>query len=264
MFFLFLGKMDFKQNLSFSPSEPIGFLSYNDKDIEKSELIRLLKNVYCQNIGIQLSHITDMKVLHFFYNRLELKKPFKYSLEEKQSILDEIARIQLFETFCNQKFNVLKRFGIDGCESAVLALKSIVKAGPKLGADRIVVGLAHRGRINVFANILEKPLKTIFDEFQGNTTFSMNYYGNSGDVKYHLGASYKYQDVDTKKLIELNVLPNPSHLEAVTSVVLGYTRALRDTLPSEKHRQILPIIIHGDASFAGQVKLLIVIYRFTE
>ncbi|XP_053993456.1 2-oxoglutarate dehydrogenase, mitochondrial-like isoform X2 [Hylaeus volcanicus] len=227
--------MDFNQSASHSPSEPLGFVSHLEKDLQISELTKFLESVYCQNIGIQLSHINDMKVLHFFYSRLELKDPFKYCLKAKQLLLDDIARIQLFESFCNKKFKVLKRFGIDGCESTVLALKSIIKLGPKLGAYRMVVGLAHRGRINVFANILKKPLTSLFNEFEGNTTFSLDHY-----------------DVDIKKLIELIVLPNPSHLETVTSVVLGYTKALQDTLPCENIQQVLPIILHGDASFAGQ------------
>lgn len=216
------------------------------------DVIQRLQKIYCRSIGVELSHIKDQNILNFIYQRIEQLSMVPFSSEKKQKLFDCIAKTELFENFCNLKYNVVKRFGIQGCESVIAAVKQIVEHSVLMDVEHVVIGCSHRGRINLLANVLSKPLHQIFKEFNGETGFSLEQWGKSGDVKYHLGAQSIYVDEKTAKQVSLHVMPNPSHLEATNPVTLGYVRAVQDMLGPENSCKVLPLLLHGDASFSAQ------------
>ena len=215
------------------------------------ELYDTLRATYCGDVGLEYMHIADTEERRFLQDKFESPgDTIQFTDEGKKAILAAVIRGEQFEAFLGKKYVGTKRFGLDGGESMIPALEAVIKYGGQTGVREIIYGMAHRGRLNVLANVMAKPYKAIFHEFQGGSS-NPDDVGGSGDVKYHLGTSTD-RDFDGIE-VHMSLVPNPSHLEAVNPVVLGKTRAqqaIRDDLP--KHAQVLPVLIHGDAAFAGQ------------
>ncbi|MGV9008356.1 2-oxoglutarate dehydrogenase E1 component [Brevundimonas sp.] len=228
------------------------------------EVLEILKRTYCGNIGIQFMHIAEPEEKSWLQQRFEGPDKFEqnaFTREGKLAILNKLIEAEGFERFLHKRFPGTKRFGLDGGEAAVPALEQMIKRGGALGVDEIVIGMAHRGRLNTLAAVMGKPYRAIFHEFQGGSTVPSDIEG-SGDVKYHMGASSDRSfDGNT---VHLSLTANPSHLEIVNPVVLGKARAkqafdIREAnvgVPEEQwaldRTKVMPLLIHGDAAFAGQ------------
>jgi 2-oxoglutarate dehydrogenase E1 component len=215
------------------------------------EIVDILRANYCGNVGLEYMHIADVEERRFLQDRMEGKdKEIIFTPEGKKAILTKVVHAEQYEKFLGRKYVGTKRFGLDGGESMIPALEAVIKYGGQLGVREIVYGMAHRGRLNVLANVMAKGFRVIFHEFSGGTANPEDV-GGSGDVKYHLGTSTDREFDGTK--VHMSLVPNPSHLETVDPIVLGKVRAqqmVRDDL--DKHEQVLPVLIHGDAAFAGQ------------
>src|SRR5580693_4027976 len=216
------------------------------------QIVAILQRTYCQTLGIEFMHISDPRQKGWIQERIEgPDKEITFTREGKRAILNKLVEAEGFEKFCDVKFTGTKRFGLDGGESMIPALEQIIKRGGALGVKDIALGMAHRGRLNVLAHVLAKPHRAIFHEFKGGSS-SPDDADGSGDVKYHLGASSD-REFDGNK-VHLSLTANPSHLEIVNPVVLGKVRAKQDQLGAtpEDRRMAMPLLISGDASFAGQ------------
>ena len=216
------------------------------------QIIAILRRTYCQTLGVEFLHISDGAQKGWIQERIEgPHKEITFTREGKRAILNKLVEAEGFEKFCDVKFTGTKRFGLDGGESMIPALEQIIKRGGALGVRDIVIGMAHRGRLNVLAQVMGKPHRAIFHEFKGGSS-TPNEIEGSGDVKYHLGASSD-REFDQNK-VHLSLTANPSHLEIVDPVVLGKVRAKQDQLGAtrEDRTMVMPLLIHGDASFAGQ------------
>ena len=222
------------------------------------ELVQILHANYCGKVGLEYMHLADVEERRFLQDRMEgADKEIEFTPEGKKAILQAVVRGEQYEKFLGKKYVGTKRFGLDGGESMIPALEAVIKYGGQLGVREIVYGMAHRGRLNVLANVMGKPYKVIFHEFSGGTANPEDV-GGSGDVKYHLGTSTDREFNGIK--VHMSLMPNPSHLETVNPVVLGKVRAYQtihddigdDIGPGAKHKQVLPVLIHGDAAFAGQ------------
>jgi 2-oxoglutarate dehydrogenase E1 component len=216
------------------------------------EIVGILRRTYCQTLGVEFLHISDGAQKGWIQERIEgPDKEISFTREGKRAILNKLVEVEGFEKFCDLKFTGTKRFGLDGSESMIPALEQIIKRGGALGVQQIVIGMAHRGRLNVLAQVMGKPHRAIFHEFKGGSS-TPNEIEGSGDVKYHLGASSDREFDDNK--VHLSLTANPSHLEIVDPVVLGKVRAKQDQLGAtrEDRTMVMPLLIHGDASFAGQ------------
>ena len=215
------------------------------------QLIATLRANYCGNVGLEYMHIADVEERRFFQDRMEgVDKGIEFTQNGKKAILAKVIEAETFENFLAKKYVGTKRFGLDGGESMIPALEAVIKYGGQLGLKEIVYGMPHRGRLNVLANVMAKPYRVIFHEFSGGSA-NPDDVGGSGDVKYHLGTSTD-REFDGIS-VHMSLVPNPSHLEAVDPVVLGKVRAqqvVRDDLA--EHNQVLPVLLHGDAAFAGQ------------
>jgi 2-oxoglutarate dehydrogenase E1 component len=215
------------------------------------DLVAILRANYCGKVGLEYMHIADVEERQFLQSRLEgADKSIDFTPEGKKAILAAVIRGEQYEAFLGKKYVGTKRFGLDGGESMIPALEAIIKYGSQKGVKEIVFGMAHRGRLNVLANVMAKPYKVIFHEFSGGTANPEDV-GGSGDVKYHLGTSTD-REFDGVK-VHMSLVPNPSHLETVNPVVLGKVRAtltMRDDLVEMD--EVLPVLLHGDAAFAGQ------------
>ncbi|MBV9991221.1 MAG: 2-oxoglutarate dehydrogenase E1 component [Alphaproteobacteria bacterium] len=214
-------------------------------------IVEILKRTYCGRIGYEFMHINDPEQKDWLQRRIEgPDKEIAFTQEGKRAILNKLIEAEGFEKFCGLRFLGTKRFGLDGGESMIPALEQIIKRGGSLGVKEIVLGMSHRGRLNVLANVMSKPYRQLFHEFQGGSAKPSEVQG-SGDVKYHLGASSD-REFDGVK-VHLSLTPNPSHLEAADPVVLGKARAKQSQLQDCDNRgSVLPLLIHGDAAFAGQ------------
>jgi len=216
------------------------------------EILAILRRTYCQTLGVEFMHISDPAQKSWMQERIEgPDKEITFTREGKRAILNKLVEAEGFEKFCDLKFTGTKRFGLDGAESMIPALEQIIKRGGALGVKQIVVGMAHRGRLNVLAQVMGKPHRAIFHEFKGGSS-TPNEVEGSGDVKYHLGASSD-REFDGNQ-VHLSLTANPSHLEIVDPVVLGKVRAKQDQLGGtrEDRTMVMPLIISGDAAFAGQ------------
>jgi 2-oxoglutarate dehydrogenase E1 component len=215
------------------------------------QMVQLLKRTYCGRIGYEFMHITDPEQKDWLQRRIEgPDKEISFTPEGKRSILNKLIESEGFEKFSGTRFLGTKRFGLDGGEAMVPALEQIIKRGGQLGVTEIVLGMSHRGRLNVLANLMGKPYRQIFHEFQGGAAQPSDVEG-SGDVKYHLGASSD-REFDGKR-VHLSLTANPSHLEAEDAIVLGKARAKQQQLGDITTRsKVLPLLLHGDAAFAGQ------------
>src|SRR5437868_13627475 len=215
------------------------------------QMVELLQRTYCGRIGYEFMHIIDPQEKDWLQRRIEgPDKEISFTPEGKRSILNKLIEAETFEKFSALRFVGTKRFGLDGGEAMIPALEQIIKRGGQLGVKEIVLGMSHRGRLNVLANVMAKPYRQIFHEFHGGSANPSDIEG-SGDVKYHLGASSD-REFDNR-CVHLSLTPNPSHLEAVDPVVLGKARAKQNQLNDDEARaSVLPLLIHGDAAFAGQ------------
>ena len=214
-----------------------------------SQILKILKKTYSSNIGYEFMHMGDPDEKTWIRNRIEgPEKEIKFTDNGKKAILKKIVEAEGFEKYLHVKFVGTKRFGLDGGESLIPALEQIIKRGGSLGAKEIKIGMPHRGRLNVLANVMGKPYKAIFSEFFGKSATAKKDFG--GDVKYHLGASSN-REFDGNS-VHISLTDNPSHLEAVNPVVLGQVRAKQFFHSDIKRKKVIPVLLHGDAAFAGQ------------
>jgi 2-oxoglutarate dehydrogenase E1 component len=214
------------------------------------DIVAMLKQTYCQSIGVEYTHIRNQKVVKWIQDRMEsTRNTPNFNIAQKKRILEEISKAVVFENFLHTKFVGEKRFSLEGVESTIPAINAIIEKGAELGIEEFVIGMAHRGRLNVLANILKKTYEDIFTEFEGKEFDADALFG--GDVKYHLGYSSNVMTRDGHK-VHLSLTPNPSHLETVGAVAEGITRAKLDKTHDKDPKKIAPIIIHGDAAVAGQ------------
>ncbi|WP_226579447.1 2-oxoglutarate dehydrogenase E1 component [Acuticoccus sediminis] len=214
------------------------------------QMIDILERTYCQTMGVEFMHISDGYEKGWLQERIEgPDKGIAFTLEGRKAILNKLVEAEGFEKFLGIKYTGTKRFGLDGGEAVIPALEQIIKRGGNLGVRDIAVGMAHRGRLNVLAQVLGKPLRAIFHEFKGGS-FKPDEVEGSGDVKYHLGASSD-REFDGNS-VHLSLTANPSHLEIVDPVVLGKVRAKQDQLNDTERMKVLGLLLHGDAAFAGQ------------
>ena len=215
-----------------------------------NEILPVLQRNYCGKVGLEYMHINDLEERRFLQERMEGRDAeIRFTPEGKQAILAKVIEGEQWEHFLARKYVGTKRFGLDGGESMIPALEAVIKYAGMGGVEDIVFGMAHRGRLNVLANVMGKPYRAIFSEFAGGATNPADV-GGSGDVKYHLGTSSD-REFDGVK-VHLSLLPNPSHLEAVNPVVLGKARAQQVARGDEHGNTVLPVLLHGDAAFAGQ------------
>lgn len=212
-------------------------------------IIAHLKRCYAANVGIEFKYISDQKKVDFLTREMEQEFLQPLSLDKKKRILEKLNQGVIFEKFLHTKYVGQKRFSLEGGETTIAALDAIINTSALLGVKEVVIGMAHRGRLNVLANIMGKTYEQIFSEFEGTAIPDQTM--GSGDVKYHMGYGAEVETPE-KKSIHLKLMPNPSHLEAVDPVVVGFSRAKADVLTDSNFDQILPILIHGDASVAGQ------------
>ncbi|KUP94360.1 2-oxoglutarate dehydrogenase E1 component [Tritonibacter horizontis] len=214
------------------------------------QIVDIVKRTYCGTFALQYMHISDPEQSAWLKERIEgYDKEIRFTREGRKAILNKMVEAEGFEKFLHVKYMGTKRFGLDGGESLIPAMEQIIKRGGNLGIKDIVIGMPHRGRLSVLANVMQKPYKAIFNEFQGGS-FKPEDVDGSGDVKYHLGASSD-REFDGNK-VHLSLTANPSHLEAVNPVVLGKVRAKQDQMNDSDRTTVLPILLHGDAAFAGQ------------
>lgn len=229
-----------------------GFMSPDRHPRPLRDLIRRIQETYCASLGIEFMHIGDEEKTNFLRQKLETLEKYEFTNELKRKILVRTARSQLFENFCHTKFSTSKRFGLDGCETMIVGMKAITKKAAKENGNSIVIGMSHRGRLNVLVNVMHKPIQQMMSEFQGVTGFGGSEWGNTGDVKYHLGVEFDHLDENSNRYIHMAVLANPSHLETVNPVMVGQARAQQYWSGDRTRLKVLPIMLHGDASFAGQ------------
>ncbi|MCI1267959.1 MAG: 2-oxoglutarate dehydrogenase E1 component [Saprospiraceae bacterium] len=216
------------------------------------DIIARLQTIYCGSIGFEYTYIEDRQKRNWLRHQIESRKisdDYGLNLDQKKRILEKLNDAVIFEKFLHTKYVGQKRFSLEGGESLIPGLDAIINNGVELGVQEVVIGMAHRGRLNVLANIMKKTYEQLFNEFEGLAIPDLSF--GSGDVKYHLGFSSQTETISGKK-VQLKLAPNPSHLEAVNPVVEGLSRAKADLLYQSNYDKILPILIHGDAAIAGQ------------
>ena len=235
-------KEDFKRQIFLD-----GVLGLQYADL--NQILKILKKTYSSNIGYEFMHMGDPDEKAWIRNRIEGPDTnITFTENGKKAILNKIIQAEGFEKYLHVKFVGTKRFGLDGGESLIPALEQIIKRGGNLGAKEIKIGMPHRGRLNVLANVMGKPFKAIFSEFFGKTAGASKDF--EGDVKYHLGASSN-REFDGNS-VHISLTDNPSHLEAVNPVVLGQVRAKQFFHKDKERKKVIPVLMHGDAAFAGQ------------
>ncbi|WP_298850620.1 2-oxoglutarate dehydrogenase E1 component [uncultured Ruegeria sp.] len=214
------------------------------------QIVEIVKRTYCGTFALQYMHISNPEEAAWLKERIEgYGKEIAFTKEGRKAILNKMVEAEGFEKFLHVKYMGTKRFGLDGGEALIPAMEQIIKRGGALGLSDIVIGMPHRGRLNILANVMRKPYRAIFNEFQGGS-FKPDEVDGSGDVKYHLGASSD-REFDGNS-VHLSLTANPSHLEAVNPVVLGKVRAKQDQLGDTDRTRVMAILLHGDAAFAGQ------------
>ncbi|ADI38357.1 2-oxoglutarate dehydrogenase E1 component [Waddlia chondrophila 2032/99] len=242
-----LGVIGFKESELKTTFPTNGLLHKPEAPLQ--EMIDVLEAIYCSKIGVEYMGIQNLEMQHWIQKKIEPNKfQIALTIDQKRSILQHLNKSELFEVFLHTKYVGQKRFSLEGGETLIPILAALIDTGSGLDIEEFVIGMAHRGRLNVLSNILKKSYSLIFSEFEeGYIPLSFE---GSGDVKYHKGFSSKI-DLNGKK-IDIRLTPNPSHLEAVNPVVLGQVRAYQDSIGDEKREHSLPILIHGDAAIAGQ------------
>ena len=220
----------------------------NKQHSNVTEILNFLRERYCGPLGYEYMHISNPTERKWFRDRVETTDDFKFTQNGKEAILNKLIQAEGFEKFLHTKYVGTKRFGLDGGESLIPALEQIIKIGGQSKVKEVKIGMSHRGRLNVLANVLQKSYKRIFNEFAGEINSTSK--DDTGDVKYHLGASSN-REFDGNS-VHVSLTDNPSHLEAVNPVVLGQTRAKQFFHKDKERKKVIPILIHGDAAFAGQ------------
>jgi 2-oxoglutarate dehydrogenase E1 component len=216
------------------------------------DVIARLNEVYSSSIGVEYMHIWDHEQVNWIRDQIETPEQIKFTKEEKIRMLDRLCWSDHFEAFLAQKYATAKRFGLEGCEVLVVGMKEIIDTATEDGVENVVMGMPHRGRLNVLANVVRKPMEQIFSEFQGTASPDPDQdFSGSGDVKYHLGMSYQRPTVSGKN-VHLSLVANPSHLEAVNPVVEGKTRAKQHYAGDTDRKKSMSLLLHGDAAFSGQ------------
>jgi len=229
-----------------------GFLS-EDRPVQTLRaILSRLKQAYCGSVGYEYMHISDRNQCNWLRERIETATPRGYSKRRKLIMLDRLAWADLFEAFLSQKYSAAKRFGLEGAETLIPGMKELIDRAAELEVNSVVIGMPHRGRLNVLANVVRKPLEQIFSEFSSGVRPAVGaVYTGSGDVKYHLGTSYDRPTLRGSN-IHLSLVANPSHLEAVNTVVQGKVRAKQYYDKDVARARTLPLLLHGDGAFAGQ------------
>ncbi|XP_013188254.1 2-oxoglutarate dehydrogenase complex component E1 isoform X2 [Amyelois transitella] len=224
------------------------FIGEKEKALPLREILSRLEAAYCNNIGIEFMFINSLEQCNWIRQRMEPPNVTKMSPDQKRLILARLTRSAGFENFLAKKWSSEKRFGLEGCEILIPAMKQVIDVSTRLGVESIIMGMPHRGRLNVLANVCRKPLHQLFTQFAGLEAED----DGSGDVKYHLGTYIERLNRVTNKNIRLAVCANPSHLEAVDPVVQGKTRAEQFYRGDNEGKKVMSILLHGDAAFAGQ------------
>ncbi|KAG0262061.1 2-oxoglutarate dehydrogenase E1 component [Actinomortierella ambigua] len=237
---------DLDRTFSLGPGILPGFMSTGTNQTLR-QIVDHLKKIYCGSIGVEYIHIPDRDRCDWIRQRVEVPKPYEYTLEEKTMILDRLIWSDSFERFVAAKYPSEKRFGLEGGESLIPGMKALIDRSVEHGVESIIMGMPHRGRLNVLSNVVRKPHESIFSEFSGNSAND----GFSGDVKYHLGMNYE-RPTPSGKPVHLSLVANPSHLEAADGVVLGKTHAIQHYSNDNERTRSLAVLLHGDAAFAGQ------------
>ncbi|XP_053676683.1 2-oxoglutarate dehydrogenase complex component E1-like isoform X2 [Anopheles nili] len=224
------------------------FIGGKEKFLPLRDILGRLEKAYCNKIGVEFMFINSLEQCNWIRERFETPNIMNYSNDEKRLILARLTRATGFEAFLAKKFSSEKRFGLEGCEIMIPAMKEVIDVSTRLGVESIIMGMPHRGRLNVLANVCRKPLHQIFTQFAGLEAAD----DGSGDVKYHLGTYIERLNRVTNKNIRLAVVANPSHLEAVDPVVQGKTRAEQFYRGDGEGKKVMSILLHGDAAFCGQ------------
>jgi 2-oxoglutarate dehydrogenase E1 component len=261
---LFTSTNPVRKRRAYSPSLDIENYGLTEKDLDKMfeagaevglgttslrNIIAMLHQTYCRSVGAEYMYIRNVETLRWLQKKMEaIRNSPPLTVEDKKYILKKLTRAVGFEKFLHKKFPGQKRFSLEGAESLIPALDAIMEKGAELGVEEFVIGMAHRGRLNTLANILRKPYSDIFSEFEGKEYEDETLLG---DVKYHLGYTASRRATNGKT-VKLTLTPNPSHLEAVDPVVEGIVRAKADLIYNKDFSKVAPILIHGDASIAGQ------------
>jgi multifunctional 2-oxoglutarate metabolism enzyme len=228
---------------------PVGGFAGKEK-MKLRDVLGVLRDTYCRRVGIEYMHIQGPEERRWIQDRIEIKYT-KPDTDEQKHLLNRLNAAEAFETFLQTKYVGQKRFSLEGGESLIPLLDAVLRSSAEAGLDEMVIGMAHRGRLNVLANIVGKPYEKIFNEFEGQMDPKSAH--GSGDVKYHLGQTGKYTTPDGEYSTTVSVVANPSHLEAVDPVLEGIVRAKQDRLDLGLHGYtVLPVLVHGDAAFAGQ------------
>ncbi|CAI7608069.1 unnamed protein product [Penicillium viridicatum] len=240
---------DLSQEFALGPGILPRFITETRKKMTLREIIAACEKIYCGSYGVEYIHIPDRKPCEWIRDRFEIPQPYNYSVDDKRRILDRLIWSSSFESFLATKFPNDKRFGLEGCETLVPGMKALIDRSVDYGIKDIVIGMPHRGRLNVLSNVVRKPNESIFSEFAGSTEPSDE---GSGDVKYHLGMNFE-RPTPSGKRVQLSLVANPSHLEAEDPVVLGKTRAIQHYNNDEtNYDSAMGVLLHGDAAFAGQ------------
>lgn len=240
---------DLDQEFALGPGILPRFETETRKKMTLREIIATCERIYCGSFGIEYIHIPDREPCDWIRDRVEIPQPYKYSVDEKRRILDRLIWSTSFESFLATKFPNDKRFGLEGCETLVPGMKALIDRSVDYGIKDIVIGMPHRGRLNVLSNVVRKPNESIFSEFTGTQEPTDE---GSGDVKYHLGMNFE-RPTPSGKRVQLSLVANPSHLEAEDPVVLGKTRAIQHYNNDEKNFDTaMGVLLHGDAAFAAQ------------
>merc|ERR1712088_207426 len=224
------------------------FIGGKDKALPLREIISRLEKVYCGSIGVEFMHIHNFEEVNWIRERLESPGAMTLSSEEKRLLLARISRSAGFENFLAKKYSSEKRFGLEGVEMMIPGMKEVVDQSTLHGVESVVIGMPHRGRLNVLANVCRKPLDQLLTQFAGLEAADEG----SGDVKYHLGTYIERLNRVTNKNIRLSVVANPSHLEAVDPVVQGKVKAEQFYRGDSEGKKAMSILLHGDAAFSGQ------------
>ena len=240
---------DLDKEFTLGPGILPRFKSETREKMTLREIRDACERIYCGSYGIEYIHIPDRDMCDWIRNRLEIPQPFKYSVDEKRRILDRLIWSSSFEAFLATKYPNDKRFGLEGAETLVPGMKALIDRSVDYGVKDIIIGMPHRGRLNVLSNVVRKPNESIFSEFGGSAEPSDE---GSGDVKYHLGMNFE-RPTPSGKRVQLSLVANPSHLEAEDPVVLGKTRAIQHYNHDEKeYNTAMGVLLHGDAAFAAQ------------
>uniref|UniRef100_A0A674EJJ5 2-oxoglutarate dehydrogenase complex component E1 n=1 Tax=Salmo trutta TaxID=8032 RepID=A0A674EJJ5_SALTR len=263
-----IGVIDFDESPVMLGLKKVGFYGLDESDLDKvfrlptstfiggsesvlplREIISRLEMAYCQSIGVEFMFINDLEQCQWIRQKFERPGVMQFTLEEKRTLLTRMVRSTKFEEFLQRKWSSEKRFGLEGCESLIPALKTIIDKSSMNGVESIIMGMPHRGRLNVLANVIRKELDQIFCQFDSKLEAADE---GSGDVKYHLGMWHRRINRVTDRNITLSLMANPSHLEAVDPVVQGKTKAEQFYCGDTEGKRVMSILIHGDAAFAGQ------------